>query len=160
METRISINEQQVLDGLKKAPAAVEANVEMALDRAALEVTRRVRELAPKAFSTLVNSIRSFVSGRLQRMIAPAVNYAASVEQGRPPGRQPGTQNGLQEWVRQKTGFSGKQLESVTFLIARSIGRKGTHAQPYMQPAAEQMGDRVRALISAGVERGLKEAFG
>jgi hypothetical protein len=62
--------------------------------------------------------------------------------------------------VRQKTGFSGKQLESATFLIARSIGRKGTKAQPYMKPAAEQTTDRVYQLVNEGVSKGLKEAFG
>jgi len=159
METRISIDSKQVLEGLKKAPAQVERNVELALDRAGLELTRRARELAPKSFSTLVNSIRMVVLGRLKRLIAPGTNYALSVELGRKPGKQPGTGNGLQEWVKQKTGLTGKPLESATYLIARSIARKGIKPKPYMQPAAEQMTARIRELVAAGVERGLAEAM-
>jgi hypothetical protein len=68
METRITIQSQHVLDGLKRAPATVEANVEFALDRGALELARRARDLAAKAFTTLANSIHVSVIGRLQRM--------------------------------------------------------------------------------------------
>jgi hypothetical protein len=159
METRISIDSRKVTEGLKKAPAAVERHLELALDRAAAEVARKARDLAPKSFSTLTNSIRSAVAGRLKRIVAPGVNYALSVEKGRPPGRQPGTGNGLQAWVRQKTGLTGIPLERATFLIARSIGRKGTRPQPFMQPAAEDMQDRVRVLLLGAVERGLEESM-
>lgn len=160
MEIRLIFDGEKVLDGLKRAPQQVEAQLEFALDRGMLELARRARELAPKAFSTLTNSIRGFVIGRLKRMVAPGVNYALPVETGRAPGRMPGTGNGLQEWVRQKTGYSGNQLERTTFLIARSIARKGTKAQAYMQPAAEEMRDRLHQLLVAAVDRGLKEAMG
>jgi hypothetical protein len=160
METRISIDDKKVTEGLLKAPAAVERELEFGLDRWAAEVARNARELAPKSFSLLTNSIRSIVAGRLKRIVAPGVNYALAVEQGRRPGRQPGTGNGLMAWVRQKTGLSGAELERTTFLIARSIGRKGTRPQPYMQPAAEQSIDRGRILLLAAVDRGLKESLG
>jgi hypothetical protein len=159
METRISIDDKHTQEALQKAPAQVVHHLELALDRGGLELARRMRELAPKAFTTLTNSIRMVVLGKLKRMVSPGVNYGLPVEIGRRPGRMPGTGNGLQEWVKQKTGATGKELESRTFLIARSIARKGIRPQPYAQPAVEQMDARIRELAAAGVERGLAEAF-
>lgn len=160
MQTRIRVNDKKITEALKKAPVAVERELEFGLDRWAAEVARRARELAPKSFSILANSIRAIVAGRLKRIVAPGVNYAISIEQGRRPGRQPGTGNGLMAWVQQKTGLTGDQLERATFLIARSIGRKGTRPQPFMQPAAEQSRDRGRVLLLAAVDKGLKESLG
>jgi hypothetical protein len=54
---------------------------------------------------------------------------------------------------------SSEEARHRAFLIARAISRRGTRAQPYMRPAAEQMRSRVFALLNEGVDAGLREVF-
>ena len=159
MEIRVKIDSAEAQRAFKEAPLVMERTLERYLDRAGLEVAREARSAAPKAFSTLVQSIRSVKTGLLKREVAPGVSYGAFVEAGRGPGRQPGTRNGLMDWVKFRTGAAGKELERKTFLIARGIARRGIKAQPYMQPTFEKMEPRVHALLDEGVAAGLREVF-
>lgn len=160
MEIRVKIDSAAAQRAFKEAPLVMERTLERYLDSAGLEVAREARSAAPKAFSTLVQSIRSMKTGPLKREVAPGVSYGVFVEAGRGPGRQPGTGNGLMEWVRLRTRASGKNLERKTFLIARAIARRGIKAQPYMQPTFEKMEPRVHTLLNEGVDAGLREVFG
>lgn len=159
MEVVITLDDARVQEGLRRFPGRVVAHVEPALARGAEEVAREERRLAPKAFSTLTNSIRAQRMGELHYRIAPGVNYARPVEEGRMPGKQPGTANGLMEWVRQKTGLQGKDLDRKTYVIARAIGIKGIRPQPYAKPAIENKRSRVVQLVRAAALRGAEEAF-
>lgn len=159
MEIRIEIDAARLREGLRRAPQVLHRHVDGALSRGALEIARDARRRAPKAFSTLVNSIHSRQIGDLHYEVAPGVNYAAWVEGGRDPGKRPGTANGLREWVKLKTGLADKPLDRATFAISRAIGKRGIKAQPYMGPALEAGESRLRALVNAAVERGLAEAL-
>lgn len=159
MEITVTFDDAQVRRGIDRFPGRVEARVEIALARGAEEVAREERRLAPKAFSTLANSIRAQRMGRLHYRVGPGVNYARPVEEGRKPGQQPGTANGLMEWVKQKTGLDGKALDRRTFIIARAIGRRGIRPQPYARPAYESKSGRVVDLARAAAAEGAQEAF-
>lgn len=77
--------------------------------------------------------------------------YALYVEFGRKAGKRPPSDNIL-EWVINKgiaTLDSG--AKSVAFLIARSIGRKGSKPHPFLFPAFE--------LKSKNIYDNLKESF-
>ena len=106
---RINIDSQRVREAFAKAPQVMARNIEVRLSHGAEEVAREAKDLAPKAFSTLVNSIRAGRVGNLHYQVAPGVNYARPVEEGRKAGKQPGTAtgtaNGLMEWVKRKTGL-------------------------------------------------------
>ncbi len=159
MRVDIVIDDARVQKGLDRLPNAVVARVELALARGAQELAREERRLAPKAFSTLTNSIQAQRMGMLHYRVGPGVNYARPVEEGRKPGKQPGTANGLMEWVRQKTGLQGKALERRAFVIARAIGRKGIRPQPYAKPAFEAKRSRVVELVRAAAAEGAQGAF-
>lgn len=160
IEMRIALDDRDIRRGFAVMPEAMERNLGRFLRRAALEVAREEGRAAPKAFSTLAASIRIEDVGPLHYAVATGTNYARSVEEGRAPGGMPGTANGLMEWVKQKTGLSGKPLDHATFAIARAIGRRGIKPQPYAEPTAEKMTPRVVDLAFQGVDAGLKEAFG
>ncbi len=159
IEITVTLTDARLQQALARFPDRVAANVEFALARGAEEIARSARRNAPKAFSTLTNSIRAQRMGDLHYRVAPGVNYAALVERGRRPGKQPGTSNGLMEWVKQKTGLEGVPLDRKTFVIARAIGRRGIRPQPYMGPALAENESRLRQLVQAGVARGIEEAF-
>lgn len=158
MKISVAIHDQGARKMLDRLDAGVRQAVHDSLWRGALELSRTAQRNAPKAFSTLRNSIHVAEINPLHFRVSTGVNYARAVEEGRPPGKQPGTANGLMEWVRQKTGLEGKDLDRKTYVIARAIGRKGTAPQPYMQPAFESEKDRIIANVQASARRAAQEA--
>ncbi len=158
MELKIAVDTVHVQRVLEATPEKVAAAVEQALGRGAQEVARSARRHAPKAFSTLTQSIRADRVGELHYQVVAGTNYARAVEEGRRPGSQPGTAQGLTEWVQQKTGASGTALDRLTHLVARAIGRRGIRPQPYMRPALEEGESRLRALVKGAVARVAREA--
>jgi hypothetical protein len=159
MEITVILDDVRVQAALSRFPARVTSAVEAALERSAMEVARTARRNAPKAFSTLTNAIRHDKVGPLHYAVRPHVIYGAFVEFGRPPGRRPGTSGGLTEWVRQKTGLTGDDLDRKTFTIARAIGRKGIRPQPYMKPALDAHRDRIVESVRASALRAAQEAL-
>lgn len=159
MKITVRIDDAKHIEAFRRAPSIMRKLVGDALWRGALEVARESRRLAPKAFSTLTNSINATQVSDLHWQVVPGTNYAAAVEEGRKPGRQPGTSNGLMEWVRQKTRLQGAELDRATFAIARAIGQHGIKPQPYMAPAAQNKESRVIELVRQAVDRGCSEVF-
>jgi len=155
---RIDVSDERPRALLQKAPGLVERRLDDAIARGAEEVARLGRDKAPKAFSILVNSIHAIRVGSLHYQVVTGTNYARHVEEGRAPGIQPGTANGLMEWVKQKTGLTGTDLDRRTFVVARAIGRKGIRPQSYMRPAAEEGEPIVRQLARAAVASAIEEA--
>ena len=106
--------------------------------------------------------------------------YAAAVEYGRGPTLKgndggPTLATSLKDWVRRKLGggfkgsknamksaavFAGmsteKYIESVAYLIARKIHRKGTKAQPFFNPAVKKFEDKISNIVSEYVDKSLK----
>lgn len=147
---------------LRKAPEIVARRLDQGIERGVQEVAREGRERAPKAFSTLTNSIRAQRQGVLHWFVAPGVNYAGNVEGGRRPGKMPGIGNGLLEWIKLKVapGASDKEIDRLGYVIARAIGRRGIDPQPYMQPAWDAKQARVVELADAGVRQAVAEING
>lgn len=158
MEIRVSVNDQQALDAFGSAPDIMSASIDRNLSRAAHEVARAAKEVAPKAFSNLTNSILSFRVKPLHWRVAPGVNYSAFVEQGtRPHMPPPGS---LLPWVERVLGLRGAKGARSAYLIARAISRRGTKAKPYLSVAAERTESRVIQLVREGVDAGVREVFG
>lgn len=160
MDIRVKIDSARVDRAFAAARKTMERTLERYLGRAAQEVAREEKSQAPKAFSTLVNSIRAEKAGYLHYRVAPGVNYARAVEEGRPAGSMPGTKNGLMEWVKLRTGLQGSGLERAAFLIARAIGKRGIPPNPFVARTRENMESRVIDLVREGVNQGLKEILG
>lgn len=147
MEVKVSIDISTAKKAMESAPERMTAAISLALERGAQDLARSARAKAPKAFSTLTNSIRVDQLAPLHFRVATGVNYARPVEEGRKPGKMPGTAKGLAEWVRQKTGAAGKELDRRTFLVARAIARRGIKAQPFMAPSYDEDKDRIIARV-------------
>lgn len=159
MQIDITIDDARVQAALDRLPGRVIDAVEVALWRGAEEVARSAKRNAPKAFSTLANSIKADKLGPLHYRVSPHVNYGPFVEYGRLPGKMPGTANGLMEWIKQKTGLSGTDLDRKTFVIARAIGKKGIRPRPYMKPAFDAHRDRIVERVRASAVRAAQETL-
>lgn len=154
----ITVDISRARDALGRTPAAVARAVEVKLARGAEEVARTAKRGAPKAFSNLVNSIRAERVGELHYQVVEGMNYGRAVEEGTRP-HFPNPDN-LRPWVERVLGVRGKEARDKAFLIARAISRRGTRAQPYMQPAAEANRSRLFELVAMGVQEGIKEIAG
>ena len=159
MKLHIEIDSARAQQAFERAPRVMNKHLGLALDRAAEEVAREARQAAPKAFSTLAQSIRAERDGELARIVAPGVNYARPVEEGTKPGKMP-PREALLPWLKQKTGATGRELRNRSFLLARYIQRHGTKAHPYMEPTVAKMRPRVLALLIQGRDRGVQEILG
>lgn len=157
MRNEVQISDSRALEAMQRFPEVMHRHLENGFFRGSLEFARLARRFAPKAFSTLTNSIHTERLGLMDYLIAPGVKYAPDVEDGRLPGKMPGTANGLMEWVKLRTGLAGRDLDRATFVIARAIGRKGIKAQPYMQPAFEQGQPAALAAVQRAVDAGIAE---
>lgn len=158
MRVSIRIHDADARAALARAPGVFVSRLAAWLTRGANELAREARGLAPKAFSTLTNSISVTREDELHWIIAPGVAYGAFVEGGRRPGGMPGMSNGLREWIRLKLRpSSDKETDRLSFVIARAIGRKGIKPQPFMKPAFERKSDRVVELANAGVRQAVAE---
>lgn len=91
--------------------------------------------------------------------LGSSMPYARAWEYGRPPGKQPPS-TPLALWAKRVLGVSDKEAKSVGFLIARSIGKKGRTARPFLRPALEKnisyLTDDITTLIQGAAEGGWK----
>lgn len=155
-----TIDGQDVAAALRRAPQQVLGRAETALARGAQEVARAARAQAPKAFSTLVHAIRVERVGALHYRVDAHTRYAPMVELGTPPGYLP-PMAALLPWIRLRAGGGSEaSLRARARGLALAIRERGTRAQPFMRPAAEDQAGRVAELVRAAVAEGVRELLG
>lgn len=173
MDIRFKIDTAGARRDFDRAETVMVRNVERYQSRGAEELAREARDRAPKAFSTLANSIRAYRVGEMHWRVSTGVNYAKAVEEGTPPGTMPNPTH-LYAWIKQRSGIgfsstrprsAGRrsqyaEIRSRAFALARHIKHHGTRPQPYMEPARAAKESRILALMRQGVDAGRREAFG
>lgn len=141
-----------VLSNLKGLEKTVSVKVNQAITVSSAKVLAESRRTAPKVFGNLVRSSRILIR-KDEQLVEYNAGYAYYAEMGRKPGKWPPIQPIL-DWVH-KRGLGGtysiktkkragnydsqiKQDRGIAFVIARSIGKKGTRPHPYLGPAFEK----------------------
>ena len=160
IDITIELNSNQVGMALKKVPDLLFTNLHEAVLRGAIEVGRSARRHAPKAHSTLAQSIRHIRTDLLEYVVEPGVEYGSMVAaktgpQGAPPFLS------IYDWVRVKRlrpRRRGDTQEDLAWLIMRSISRRGTPGNDFMGRAAHDNRGRVHDLINNAVGKSLLEA--
>lgn len=133
---------EQLQAGVSAAPATLATATRTAMTAGSLLIEGAARTLAPKDTDRLAGSITHSITGggaNLTSKIGPSVAYGLYVEKGRRPGKPPPPISAIRRWATRK-GIP----ESALYVLARSIGRKGIKARPYMQPAFE--GNRAKVV--------------
>jgi hypothetical protein len=131
--------------GVAAGPATLAAEVRGAMTAGSLLIEGAARGLAPKDTGRLAGSITHAISGggaNLQSKIGPSVAYGLYVEKGRGAGKPMPPAGAMAAWMARK-GIPA----SASYVLRRSIGRKGIKARPYMLPAFQQNQGRVTALF-------------
>lgn len=182
MKIEISHDLTAQAQALEAYPEILRRNVLAMLDRGALAVRDEAARLAPKAFTTLTESIKVRVTGEFERTVEPDraddpdMNYAEYVERGTGPaigrGRYMPDPETLMAYIKRVSGIrlSGKrgspkrarqdqEVHDRAWALARYIYWHGTKPHPYMAPAAANKASRVKQLLAQGVANAAAEAF-
>lgn len=154
------IDADKLMEALIRQPTKLKKNLDAAITRVLYLFARAARQKAPKAMSTLVNSIGVNRQSALEGTVGPSVNYGAAVELGTglhgPSGtsdnKMPPVQN-IQDWISVVRVSSLKYADprDLAWAIAKSIAVLGTPAQPYMAPAFEENKARAEQLLDAAI---------
>ena len=170
---------REIVFALREHGQDMEREMASELDVLAQIAARRMRELAPKARTTLTNSITVSAPGPLEREIRPGVFYAPFVEDGIKPGgrglpRFVADSTGIVGWlqstafsgasrVRKGTGkFTARELELRDRYegLAWHIRHHGTKAHPFVEPTAREMETQMPKRLDLAVRRVLARSMG
>lgn len=158
LDLRIRFDNKAILAALRNAPPEVRRELGKGISRAAQEVAREEKRNAPKAHSTLTNSIRVANMGSLERMVGPTVGYAESVVDDISNQPMPPVQSIL-DWIRVsgiEPNSPGMDAEDLAFVISRSIKYRGTRGNSFIEDTHKQMSDRVQSLLMDSAHKALK----
>lgn len=160
MRIEVRYDDQAPREMLLRAPDFFRTRLGQAIERGAQEMAREARSWAPKAFSTLTNSIRAIRESELHWFVAPGVDYGPWVEGGRMPMRKMPPKGSLIAWIKIKLGMGEAQASRFEYVLARAIMRRGIQPQPYMAPAFEAKKQRVIDLASLAMRNAVAELNG
>ena len=131
------IGTTEVLRGLEKMGAEVQAKVGVEIRRSASRVLVDARAGVPVAYGRLKASGKVEAQGNNAK-VSFGAGYAQWVEFGRRPGKWPPPRP-IEDWVKKKgIASEEKRIKSIAFSVRRKIGQKGTSKQPFLRPAFER----------------------
>lgn len=159
MKVQLTHNTPKVIAAFLAMPRTMERAVDPKVRRAAIELSRDARRRAPKAFSTLTQSIIYRRRRAMDYEVTAGMNYSRAVEEGTGPGGTPSWQT-MVDWIRVKRikpRDPSLTEADLTFLIIQAIHKRGTKAQPYMEPAFKALRPRIELLMAEGVRDGLRQ---
>ena len=148
-----------MLDALPEVPQIAWEGVFLLAHEAMAEITnmlkREVMTRTPVGVSgnlrgSIFTEIKGDNSSALRGVVASRVPYAGYVEFGRRPGgRMPPWREGspLYRWVAYKLGPPDGSIERVSFLVARSIARRGIPGRRMFARALEENRGRIEGRI-------------
>lgn len=160
----------EALAGLRNTPKNIGERMRQAFTESAAAIEADAKENAPVDTGRLRSSITHRVTYREAEYVAAEigskVEYAPYVELGTRPHYPP--LEALITWVHHKgLGATGNRHQrtlqyALDTIVARriqqAIGRRGTKAQPYLEPAFVNQADAVVRSIAAAVQAGIQQA--
>lgn len=156
MDIKTVHNAFDIADAVAKGGVQVLKNVDAALNRGAIELADELKQQAPKATSTLANSVQ-IKAKPLEWTIVVAAAYAGYVHDGTKDGGHPSLASMI-EWIRLKNikpHDPTRTPRSLAWLLRLSIKRKGTPANPFATRALEAKTSRLTELVQAGALAGI-----
>jgi hypothetical protein len=154
---------------LGRTPVVMEREIRRTLQASLLLIEGDAKTNVARDVGRLGSSINSRVQGTFPRItgsVGPSVRYGYVVEFGRRPGGRMPPVDALVGWVRRhwSPGSSptragparsrawqqagAERLRSRAFALARSIQRRGTRPQPFMEPAYRRNRLRISAMFA------------
>ena len=149
-EIRVDLKDLEVLT--KKYPDASRAARRAKITEALMLLEREVKINTPYGAGPIhlrdtIHSKVNVAGRKVVGLLGTPAQYGEPVELGTKPHFPP--VEPLKFWVEKKLGYSGEEAESVAFLIARAISRRGTKGAKMFKRAISDK--------EAAVERILQE---
>lgn len=123
----------EMISDFKRAGVNYEPIVAQAMSKSTNKLKNTIKaNIVAKGITfqgNLGRSVSVIESTARKGVVGVGEKYAAAVEFGRRAGKMPPVA-AIERWARIKLGAPG-----AGFVIARKIGKKGTKAQPYVEPA-------------------------
>lgn len=166
----ITHNANRVAQRLERMGPAMVREVSQELDRQGQLMARAMQREAPKFQSTLATSIHVETPEPMQRVVAPGVDYALAVHQGRKPGKglpayfDPAAKP-LQDWIEQMAGGGPRKRERQSHELALrdiyqamswKVKHHGIKGNPFAQRAFEERVSATAAALKEAAVRGLR----
>jgi hypothetical protein len=157
---------QRMLKAIAEQPDRLIKEMDRAIGRIIQEMAVTAKIKAPKAMSTLTNSIIPEQLSRFEGVVRANVSYAEAVEKGtgiygplkRSHGMLPPIRS-LIDWIKVK-GIEPRDpdmdQEDVAWAIARKISWTGTKPQPFFEPTLEEKS----AWADKRIEQAIDNALG
>jgi hypothetical protein len=140
------LDDAQVKRLVERAPAAVLNHMRRLIEGAAIDVQREMRIQAPIAVTgQLRGSVRyKFNAMALRAEISPNVPYGSAIEEGRGPRKVSVAEGSpLRKWAE----FKGLN----PYAVQKSIAKKGTKANPFIQRTY----NRMKPIVEKDIEEGM-----
>lgn len=158
----VDVNTRKLVQALILGGERLVGDADLAVQRTAIEIGRKLKKSAPKAFSTLTNSITSSRRSLMHWRVGPHVAYSEYVEKGSRSGGFPPLK-AILSWIRVK-GISPRNpsfsTRDLAWAIRRKIGSQGIKAQPFVEPliASGFPQRRLQQLVDKAAQRAFKKA--
>lgn len=154
----ITVDPAQLQAKIARAVTSMPKVLDRFVQRGANEFARAEKKEAPKALTSLTNSIEANKNGIADWSVGPKMRYAAAVNNGGRPHWAP--IQPLMDWLRVTKRVTDKrQLRVRAKGLQRFIAAHGTKANPFVQRTRTKMDDRVIALLREGVHTAAQQAF-
>jgi HK97 gp10 family phage protein len=156
------VHSDKLVQALLQTPQLLAKNMAKAVLRSAKEMARAARtnvNQGPNAFGTLRNTIKEKQRSPYEAIIAPNVNYAQMVEEGTSGGGKAPPRDSIEDWINVRGILPNDPFmdsRDLSFLIARSIAKKGTPPQPYLQPAFDDNKAKAERRINLAIDAALR----
>ncbi len=98
-----------------------------------------------EARSKIHGEVREAGPGAVLGVVGGYSDHSLVLEKGADP-HWPNV-SGLALWVKRKLQVANDRVQSVTYLVARKISRRGLRAQPYLEPAFEDNQGKISKLF-------------
>jgi len=172
VKVSLRVNSDEWRAALETYPERIRAAFARGLNRAgeivARDASKRLTQPGPSGFSSIFTGtlLRAMSAGwrvdpkALTLRVGPGlaalsrdvVNYGFFVEHGRRPGKRPPARV-LELWVKRKLGIGDpNENRRVSIAIADKIGREGTPASPFLEPAVRGNLSAMREAIQGEVD--------
>lgn len=151
-----AVNADEIIALFAKAPDIAAIEMRAGTTEALLLLERELKDEAPRgATSTLGSSIAAqeprLLSDRVLGLVGTSIVHALPVELGTKPHFPP--VEPLKDWVRAKLNVAASQVDSVAFLIARKISKKGTEAQPFFKETFNANKGQIETIFTQSATR-------
>lgn len=148
MRIKVTVDDARVKAMLKSAPERLHSGVSRLIRAAAINVQREMRIEAPVGVDGVLRRSVDVkeTPGSWEAEVSPTAKYADDIEDGRGP-----------HWVSAKEGSPlarwAKFRGLNPFAVQRSIAKKGTKANPFVERTYMKTRDDQERFIASGVER-------